>query len=305
MVMADTIGARWRRRRRARARHAKALAATCDCTPRYVKADPVAGGASGRGGSLAQPDRRRRDAARHHRQHELRQSGTPARSWGSSSARKGMAMACKALDFPVVSGNVSLYNETNGQAILPTPVIGGVGLIEDFSKAAGIGIDRDGLDIVLVGGFGSHLGQSAYLRDIIGKVDGPPPPVDLDAERKNGEAVRSAILQGKAAACHDISSGGLLVALAEMCLAGGVGATVSLSGDAPTHAQAFGEDQGRYLIATSDGDALAGAMIDAGLTADVIGFTGGESVTVNDIGSVALADLRQAHEGWLPGYMSL
>jgi phosphoribosylformylglycinamidine (FGAM) synthase-like enzyme len=166
-------------------------------------------------------------------------------------------------------------------------------------------IDRDGLDIVLVGGFGSHLGQSAYLRDIIGKVDGPPPPVDLDAERKNGEAVRSAILQGKVAACHDISSGGLLVALAEMCLAGGVGATVSLSGDAPTHAQAFGEDQGRYLIATSDGDALAGAMIDAGLTADVIGFTGGESVTVNDVGSVALADLRQAHEGWLPGYMSL
>src|SRR5690606_5018081 len=126
----------------------------------------------------------------------------------------------RALDFPIVSGNVSLYNETNGQGILPTPTIGGVGLIPDWSKMARTGFTGESQPILLVGApagcWGSHLGQSIYMRDLHGRCDGAPPPVDLDHERKVGDLVRGLIREGDAAAVHDLSDGGLAVALAEM-----------------------------------------------------------------------------------------
>src|SRR5262249_21938831 len=152
-----------------------------------------------------------------------------------------------------VSGNVSLYNETNGSAILPTPVIGGVGLIEDAAKCASLALKGAGEAILLIGETRGHLGSSLYLREIARSEEGAPPPVDLAAERRNGDTVRAAILAGEATACHDLSDGGLLVALAEMAIAGGVGATVSApAGISHEHAFWFGEDQARYLVTTRD-----------------------------------------------------
>jgi phosphoribosylformylglycinamidine synthase len=160
---------------------------------------------------------------------------------------RGIAEACKALDFPVVSGNVSLYNETNGRAILPTPSIGGVGLIDDFRASATLAFKGPDETILLVGETTGWLGQSMYLREICGREEGAPPPVDLTEERENGDFVRALILDGTATAVHDLSDGGLLVGLAEMAIASGIGAELSAApSDIPAHAHWFGEDQARY-----------------------------------------------------------
>ncbi len=168
-------------------------------------------------------------------------------------AIEGMREACLALDYPVVSGNVSLYNETSGRAILPTPVIGGVGLIADARGAVDLALKADGNSLILIGETRGHLGASLYLREIEGSEAGPPPPVDLAAERRNGDFVRAEIGAGRVAACHDVSDGGLLVALAEMAMAGGRGVALDpLPSDLPCIAYLFGEDQARYLIETAD-----------------------------------------------------
>src|SRR5262245_47174019 len=143
----------------------------------------------------------------------------------------GIGDACRSLAFPIVSGNVSLYNETNGRAILPTPTIGGVGLIRDWSKMARTGFAAEDQAIVLIGapaGWGSHLGQSIYLRDVHGRADGPPPPVDLVRERKVGDLIRALIVEGDTSTVHDLSDGGLAVALAEMAMASGIGAAIDM-----------------------------------------------------------------------------
>ena len=143
---------------------------------------------------------------------------------------------CKALEFPVVSGNVSLYNETNGRAILPTPSIGGVGLIEDFAKSATLAFKRADETIILVGETTGWLGQSMYLRELCGQEEGAPPPVDLTEERENGDFVRALILDGAATSAHDLSDGGLLVGLAEMAMASGIGARLDAApSDIPAH----------------------------------------------------------------------
>ncbi|MDB5443791.1 MAG: phosphoribosylformylglycinamidine synthase, partial [Phenylobacterium sp.] len=136
----------------------------------------------------------------------------------------GMAEACRALDFPVVSGNVSLYNETNGAAIPPTPTVGGVGLIADYARRADYSSMKPGDALVLIGETRGELGASMYLREILGREDGAPPPVDLPAERRHGDFVRGAILSGQVQVVHDLSDGGLIAAAAEMALASGVGA---------------------------------------------------------------------------------
>src|SRR5262249_3437609 len=162
---------------------------------------------------------------------------------------RGIAEACKALDFPVVSGNVSLYNETKGRAIMPTPSIGGVGFLDDFKKSATLAFKRAGETILLIGETTGWLGQSMYLREICGREEGAPPPVDLTEERENGDFVAALILDGTSTARHDISDGGLLVAIAEMAIASGIGADLSAAPtDIPAHAHWFGEDQARYLV---------------------------------------------------------
>src|SRR5262249_61160614 len=157
---------------------------------------------------------------------------------------RGIAEACKALDFPVVSGNVSLYNETNDRAIMPTPSIGGVGLFDDFKKSATLAFKRAGETILLIGETTGWLGQSMYLREICGREEGAPPPVDLTEERENGDFVRALILDGTATAGHDISDGGLLVAIAEMAIDSGIGADVfAAASDIPAHDHFFVVEQ--------------------------------------------------------------
>jgi phosphoribosylformylglycinamidine synthase II len=283
----------------------KALALTTDVTPRYCEADPF------EGGKQAVAEAWRNLTAVGARPLALTDNlnfGNPERSEIMGQlvgAIHGIADACEALDFPVVSGNVSLYNETNGRAILPTPTIGGVGLIDDFTKSATLAFKRENEAILLIGETAGWLGQSLYLREICEREEGAPPPVDLAAERNNGDLVRALIAEGVATAVHDVSDGGLLVAIAEMAMASGIGAEL----DRPplsAHAFWFGEDQGRYLLTVAAGVAetvMARARA-AGVPARQLGLTGGDALTLEGERPILIAKLRERFEGWLPAYMS-
>ena len=269
----------------------KGLAMSTDCTPRYCYADPYEGGKqavaecyrnlSAVGATplaitnclnFANPQR-------------------PEIMAQLTGCLDGMGDACRALDFPIVSGNVSLYNESKatggGSAILPTPAIGGVGLLADWSTSATIAFKAAGEDILLIGGTTGHLGQSLYLREILGREAGAPPTVDLAAERQAGELIRRLILEGRVTAVHDVSDGGLLVAATEMALAGGIGAEL----DTLSAAQAFGEDQGRYLVTVSSGIEIEGAV------------RIGRTIDRSAVYGIPLADLRRAHEDFFPTLM--
>jgi phosphoribosylformylglycinamidine synthase len=225
-----------------------------------------------------------------------------------ADAIAGMGEACRALDFPIVSGNVSLYNETRQPdgstvSILPTPAIGGLGVLEDAGQAIGMGLKPE-LDLVLLGRTEGALGQSLWLREIHGREDGAPPPLDLAAERRTGDFVRARILSGAVAACHDLSDGGLLVGIAEMAMAGGTGCKLDVpqSGISP-HAYWFGEDQGRYLLAVADGAALVDAARRSGIEGRLLGRTGGDGLTLPSGATISLARLRQAHGAFFPALM--
>jgi len=219
---------------------------------------------------------------------------------------RGIGEACKALDFPVVSGNVSLYNETNGISILPTPTIGGVSVMADVTRHATVAFKAEGEAIILIGETTGWLGQSAYLATICGREEGAPPPVDLAIERRNGDFVRGLIASGKVSTCHDLSDGGLAVALAEMAMAKGVGAIIQTLPAGPAHAALFGEDQARYVLAVpaTEADAVIAAAKAAGVPALAIGKTGGASLSLPGEPALAIADLRKIHEDWLPSYMA-
>ena len=283
----------------------KALALATDCTPRYCRADPV------RGGAQAVAESWRNLTAIGAEPIAITDNmnfGNPERPEIMGQfvgAIEGVREACLALAYPVVSGNVSLYNETNGSAILPTPVIGGVGLIADARHAIDLALKRDGDALILIGSTSGHLGCSLYLREIEGNESGPPPPVDLAAERRNGDFIRSEIRAGRVAACHDLSDGGLFAAIAEMAMAGGRGIVLeSLPADLPRDAYLFGEDQARYLIETQDPDAVLDAARAAGVPALVIGVVGGVSLTLPGAGAISVDALKAANEAWLPGYMA-
>jgi phosphoribosylformylglycinamidine synthase subunit PurL len=284
----------------------KGLAMTSDCTPRYVQAHPETGGKQ----AVAEAWRNITATG------ALPLAVTDNMNFGNpqkpeimgqfAGAIMGMAEACRVLDFPVVSGNVSLYNETEGRPILPTPTIGAVGVIDDIARAVGSRLTQGGLAIVLVGETRGWLGQSLYLREVCGREEGAPPPVDLAAERRIGDFVRGQINSRRVSACHDLSDGGLLVALAEMCLAGGTGLEVAqpAGNNVPSHAFFYGEDQARYLIATGSADEVLADAQAAGVPAVVIGHSGGSSLVVKGLLSLRLSDIKAAHEGWLPGYMN-
>ncbi|MBS0561463.1 MAG: phosphoribosylformylglycinamidine synthase subunit PurL [Proteobacteria bacterium] len=288
--------------------HARALALTTDCTPRYCAADPEMGGMQ----AVAEAWRNiTAVGARPLAVTDNMNFGNPERPeiMGQfAAAIRGMAAACEALDFPVVSGNVSLYNETrapNGEAraILPTPAIGGLGVLDDAAKAVGMALSP-WLDLVVVGATRGWLGQSLWLREIAGREDGAPPPVDLAAEKSVGDFVRAQIQAGAVRACHDVSDGGLLVAVAEMAMAGRVGARVPAGPrDIPSHAFWFGEDQGRYVLAVPDAAAFLRVAEAAGVPAMKIGTSGGQDLTLPDGGTISVASLCAAHEGVLPALM--
>ena len=282
----------------------KALALTVDCTPRYVLADPVQGGRQ----AVAEAYRNiTASGAQPLAVTDNMNFGNPEKPLVMGQfvgSCQGMGEACQALGTPVVSGNVSLYNETGETAILPTPAIGGVGLLDDLSQMATIGFKASDEAIVLLGETRGHLGQSLYLRELCGREDGPPPPVDLDAERRNGDFVRDLIRSGRVTACHDLSDGGLMVALAEMALAGGQGATIEPPEQVALHAWLFGEDQARYLVtAPQAGDILQAAHA-AQVPAYALGRTGGPALKLAGGPSISVEQMRAAHEGWLPAFMS-
>ncbi|MFL5259240.1 MAG: phosphoribosylformylglycinamidine synthase subunit PurL [Hyphomicrobiales bacterium] len=281
----------------------KAIAVSVDCTPRYVNADPYEGGKQ----AVAECWRNLTAVgADPIAVTDNLNFGNPERPEVMGQfvrAVQGIGEACRALDFPVVSGNVSLYNETNGAAILPTPTIGGVGLLRDLSVMATLALKRAGDVVILIGGRGKHLGQSIYLREIFGREEGAPPPVDLDAERQHGDFVRDLIRRGRVSAVHDISDGGLIQCIIEMMLASdGLGAELP----GPDHVALFSEDQARYVItAAPDAAASIKACADsAGLPAAVIGKVMPDaSLIVGASVSISLHELRHAHESWFPAYM--
>jgi phosphoribosylformylglycinamidine synthase len=282
---------------------ARALALTTDCTPRYCAADAEAGGAQ----AVAEAWRNLTAVgARPLALTDNLNFGNPEKPliMGQlAAAVRGMAAACTALDFPVVSGNVSLYNETEGTPILPSPVIGGLGVLENAAQAVGIAPGAR-QSLVLVGKTRGHLGQSLYLREIEHREDGPPPPVDFAAERRNGDFVRAQILAGVVRACHDISDGGLLVAVAEMALAGDIGIDLLPRAEtvAPHHFW-FGEDQARYVVAVTDAPAFLAAAAAADVPASLLGRTGGANLTLPGGATISVEVLRSTHERFLPEWL--
>ncbi|MGF9691481.1 phosphoribosylformylglycinamidine synthase subunit PurL [Rhizobium sp. 0TCS1.26] len=285
----------------------KALAFSSDVTPRYVEADPVEGGKQ----AVAECWRNiTATGAEPLAATDNLNFGNPEKPEIMGQlvgAIQGIGEACRALDFPIVSGNVSLYNETNGVAILPTPTIAGVGLLPDWSKMARIGTAKTGDVLVMIGIDGSHLGSSIYLRDIIGSTGGPAPVVDLAAERRHGDFVRGIIRSGQVTACHDISSGGLGLALAEMAMASLKGATLSLRDcRGQPHALLFGEDQARYVVAVPAdlSNFVCASAESAGVPFRTLGTVGGERLVIDDLVDVAVVDLVNAHESWFPSFMA-
>ena len=278
----------------------RALALTADCTPRYCEADPEAGARQ----AVAEAWRNLNAVgARPLAVTDCLNFGNPERPhvMGQfAAAVRGLAAACKALDMPVVSGNVSFYNETGERNIPPTPQIGAVGLVDDIGAVAGMA-PSPGDTLALIGGEGGHLGQSLHARLALGADCGRPPPVDLEAERRAGEFVRASIRAGRVSCCHDISDGGLYVCAAEMAVAGGVG--VALDGPADA-GRLFGEDQGRYVVAAADIAPVIGAARAAGVPARAIGRAGGGALTCPGAASILVSELRAARERWLPAFMA-
>jgi len=281
----------------------KALAVTSDCTPRYVLNDPYEGGKQAVAEAWRNLTAVGADPIAITDNLNFGNPERPEIMGQIVRAIEGMAEACRVLDFPVVSGNVSLYNETNGAAIPPTPTVGAVGLLADSTLRADFCSLKAGDTLVLIGATKGELGASMYLRELLGREDGAPPPVDLALERKTGDFIRDLIVSRQVTVVHDLSDGGLIAAAAEMALASRVGVTLDLTGDAPLHAQLFGEDQARYLVATGKPDAIIAAAKAAGLPVALVGQAGGEALVLPGTFTLPLADLRQAHEGWMPAYM--
>jgi phosphoribosylformylglycinamidine synthase len=284
----------------------KGLAATCDVTPRYVLADPVMGTKQAVAESWRNLIAVGADPLAITDNMNFGNPERPEIMGQFVGAIEGMREACEVLKYPVVSGNVSLYNETNGVAIPPTPAIGGVGLVPDLALMADLALKAEGNLLVVIGREDGHLGQSLYQLLMTGRNEGAPPPVDLADEIKAGNLARALIRERKVSAVHDVSDGGLLVAIAEMALAGGIGVQLfPYEGRLPPHAAWFGEDQGRYVLETAP--EMAEEIIERArllaLPARVVARVGGEALTLRDEAALLLSDLRAAHEGWMPDYM--
>jgi len=285
----------------------KGLAVTSDCTPRYVQADPY------EGGKQAVAEAWRNLTAVGSRPIAITDNlnfGNPQRPEIMGQivrATDGMAEACRELDFPVVSGNVSLYNETNGVAIPPTPTVGAVGLLTNYDVTTGFGGAAEGDQLVLIGQTHGELGASIYLREVLGREDGAPPPVDLKLERKTGDFVRGLIEAGELTVVHDLSDGGLVGAAADIALASDVGIELNASSQAHAHAFLFGEDQARYLVAVADAEALIAKAQDAGLHASVVGLVKGtdfaSSGPKGELFRIPVTHVREFHEGWMPNWI--
>ena len=287
----------------------KALAVTTDCTPRYVDADPF------EGGTQAVAEAWRNICATG----AIPLAVTNNLNFGNPEKQdimaqivgsvNGMGKACKVLNTPVVSGNVSLYNETDGEAIQPCPVIGMVGLIDNWKQAVGAGFTAPDKAIFVIGQTAEMtdgwLGNSVFARVIAEREGGAPPPVDLDKEKAHGQFVQAQITAGQITTCHDIGDGGLLVAVAEMALSGAVGAALSHPDGDTVLAWAFGEDQARYIVQVDDAEAFAALLAEQAIDGCQIGTTSAhQTLTVGQNVTISIEELRTRHEGKLPQMMA-
>ncbi|MFT7593470.1 MAG: phosphoribosylformylglycinamidine synthase II [Paracoccaceae bacterium] len=267
----------------------KALAFTSDVTPRYVRANPYQGGAQ----AVAEAYRNLTAVG------ATPLASTDNMNFGNPEkpeimgqfvgAIKGISAACIALDMPIVSGNVSLYNETDGTGILPTPTIGAVGLLAHTDDIIGAEV-RDGHVALVIGETLGHLGQSALLAEVFNREEGDAPTVDLDAEKRNGEFIRAN--RDLIKACTDLSDGGLILAAFELAEAAGVGMHLD---DAPTE-MLFGEDQARYLVACNfdQAEALMIRAAQAGVPIASVGRFGGDNIRIGS-SDAPLADLSAVY----------
>jgi phosphoribosylformylglycinamidine synthase II len=284
----------------------KALAITTDCTPRYVQADPV------QGGKQAVVETWRNLIACGAEPIAITDClnfGNPEKPEVMGQivgAIDGMVEACEVLSYPVVSGNVSLYNDTLGASVLPTPAIGGLGVLHDYTKRIPNAFTQVGHAILLVGETTGHMGQSLYLRTIEKREEGAAPPVDVHKELRHGTALRVLMQQGHIAACHDVSDGGLLMALSDMCVASAIGAQVRFMSPLPAHMYGFAEDQARYLIAVDmqHKDAVMMALNHANIPFDDLGETIADLLIVEDLLRAPVRHLQTLHEGWFPDWMA-
>jgi len=281
----------------------KAIATTVDCTPRYCYADPVQGGAQ------AVAENYRNLTAVGAQPLAVTNNlnfGNPEREniMGQFvGCVTGLRNACEALDFPVVSGNVSLYNEIDSESVHPAPVIGSVGLIDDITTTMTQNFKDVDESIVLIGKTDGWLGASLYLEVIEDLDKGAPPPVDLNLEKKAATFIRKHIEAGDFTAVHDVSDGGCLAAIIEMAFAGNMGATLDFQTTLPLHAFYFGEDQARYVVTTKNPEAVLDAAKDRGLEAQVLGKTTAKTTLTGPNLNVNLADLKKANEAWMPAWM--
>ena len=290
----------------------KALAICSDCNPHYVAADPY------EGGKAVVAEAYRNLSAVGAKPIAITDNlnfGNPERPAVMGQivkAIEGMAEACRTLDFPVVSGNVSLYNETDGVGIPPTPVVGGVGLIEDVSKIATLKGAQPGDLLILIGETTGHLGASLYAREWLGlkgEALGPPPPVDLDVAKRNADFVRSLIEQGLVNAVHDVSDGGIACAAAELLMGSGLGLDGACGFDRTSLSTLFGEDIGRYLVSIPSGrwaslkEHGSAKSVSVAPIGDLVTGEGLTFVAESPVLELNLSKLRDAHEGWLPRYM--
>ncbi len=284
----------------------KAVAITTDVTPRYCEADPYEGGKQ----CVAETWR------------NLTCVGadpiaiTDCLNFGNPERPEimgqivgcidGMNEACRAFDYPVVSGNVSLYNETNGQAIPPTPAVGGVGLIPDLGYYTTVSGARDGDVLIMIGETKGWLGASLYLQEIEGREEGAPPPCDLEIEKINGDYVRRLIRDRRVRAAHDCSDGGLMVAATEMALSADVGVAINIPNGTAVHGWLFGEDQARYLLAVDPNSVnpILNTANSKGIPAAVLGEFGGNAIKAGSVIMATLTDVRAGHENWLPSLMN-
>jgi phosphoribosylformylglycinamidine synthase II len=288
----------------------KALAITTDCTPRYCYADPYEGG---------------KQAVAESWRNLTAVGATPLAitnclNFGNPQkpeimgqivgCLEGMRDACLALDYPVISGNVSLYNETTiggkTSAIQPTPAIGGVGILKDVSKCIGNYTLEEGHHVIVIGETKGHLGSSLYLRECLRREEGAPPTVDLMQESENGNFVRSLIQSSRVSACHDVSDGGILVSLAEMCFPKNIGMNLIFPDTLPIHAFAFGEDQGRYIlvIPAEHTQSIVEEAQDKKIPALLLGKTVGTALVIEGLLNEEIAQLKHVNESWLPAYMA-
>ena len=284
----------------------KAVAITTDVTPRYVEANPYEGGKQ----CVAETWRNLTCVgADPIAITDCLNFGNPERPEIMGQfvgAIEGMNEACHAFDYPVVSGNVSLYNETNGVAIPPTPAVGGVGLIPNLDHFATLSGAKDDDTLILIGETTGWLGASIYLQQILSREDGAPPPVDLAVEKANGDYVRKLIRNRRVNAVHDCSDGGLAVTACEMAFAGNVGVHLSAPAGGARHGWLFGEDQARYLLAVEANSVnpVISTAKAKGISAQVVGKVGGARITGQGAFDVSLDGLRERHEGWMPKYMA-